>query len=164
MMLPIFALPTCLDQRRYKKGIDVIGSAIIQVGGPKGEELLKKHDANSLAVQVTYEPVAFARLLAKIAYGFTVAEFGLSKIEEAHVLPAILGKSDDVGRWVGCAADNRLAAGSHLHEIKLSVISGEIRGHVRLFAQFNAPEYLVIVGRMSEHSSAECELSSGSGV
>ena len=164
MMLPIFALPAYLDHRHYEKGIDCIGWVMIQVGGPPAQELGKKHRTESLAVTVTYRPVDFARLLAKIAYGFAVAAYDLSVIEEAYVLPAILGKSDDVGFWVGCASDKPLAPGNDLHEIRLSVINHEIRGHVRLFAEFNAPEYIVVVGRVSERWSAEHEPPTRSGV
>jgi len=149
MVLLIFALPAYLDQRHDKKGISITGSVTVQVGGPPAEELLKKHGASSLVLGVSYQPIAFARLLAKIAYGFAVAWLGLSMIEEDYVLPAILGKSDDVGRWVGCVTDNQLAAGKHLHEIKLLVTKGEIIERVRLFARFNALEYLVAVGRVS---------------
>lgn len=156
MMLPIFALPAGLDQRRYKKGIDLVGMVTIQVGSPPAQQVAKSLGTKTLAVSVTYQPVAFARLLAKIAYGFTVAVYGLNTIREAYVLPSIMGKSDDVGRWVGCSTNNSLAPSNDLHKIELSSINGEIHCNVRLFARFNAPEYSVIVGHVSEHSGTEC--------
>jgi len=148
MTLPIFELPAYLDKRSYEKGIDVSGVVTIQVGGPPLKQIAEKYDTDTLLLKATLQPVAFARLLAKIAYGFAVANYGLGMFEEVYVLPAILGESDDIGRWVGHPTDNLISAGKHLHEIKLSVTKGEILAHVRLFLPFNAPEYLVVVGRL----------------
>jgi hypothetical protein len=148
---PIFPLPAYIDQRHYQKGIDITGHMLRQVGGPPVKEITKRHDAESLSFKVTYQPIAFARLLAKIAYGFTVATYGLNMVQEAYVLPAILGQSDDIGRWVGCTANDSVTPGRDLHRINLKSINGEIHCNVRLFTIFNTPEYLVIVGRASEH-------------
>lgn len=106
MMLPLFKLPAYLDQRSYEKGIDlVVPPTVVQIGGPPIEQLAKRYNPQSISSRVKYQPVAFARLLAKIAYGFAVARFGLDKTQGAYVLPPIRGKSEDIGRWVGCAHD-----------------------------------------------------------
>lgn len=149
MILLQYKLPAYIDRRQYKSGIEVVGLVNIKVGGPPIEELARKHGAEKLAVSVTYSGDAFPRLLAKIAYGFAVTGLGLNMIETAYVLPAILGKADDIGRWVGCADKTRLP-GNDLHEVEALVINNEIRVHVRLFAAYKAPEYLVVVGRVPE--------------
>ena len=116
-------------------------------------------------MQFTYEPVgAFARMLAKIAYGFAVVAVGcdLTKIEQVHVLPAILGQSTDVGRWVGGSGGDEPSAVSDLHYVSLALNGDEIVVRVRLFARYNAPEYLVAVGRMpNEMSLSEVGLPEG---
>lgn len=157
MTLPIFALPAYLDQRQYDKGIHLHGVVTIQVGGPSAKKIAERYDTDTLSISSSYKPSAFARLLAKIAYGFSVAAYGMDMIENAYVLPAIRGQSDDIGRWVGCTGDNSLAKSNHLHEMKLVVINGEIHGRVRLLAQFGTPEYLVVVGQLSKYLSPKAK-------
>lgn len=97
------------------------------------------------------EPVKFARMLAKIALGFAVAVMGLEAFEEIFVRPAILGERDEVGMWVGCPDVPRLDAQKGLHDAAVFVRSDRlVIVGVRLFEEFSAPEYSVIVGRASE--------------
>lgn len=151
MTLPLFNLPAYSNGRSYNKGIDVSGVVMIQVGGLPPRQIAEKYKADSLIFQSENKYVAFARLLAKIAYGFAVATYGLDMIEKAYVLPAIRGELDDVGRWVGCPISSLISGGNQLHEIKLLVDKGEILAYIRLFLPFRAPEYLVIVGHVRDH-------------
>ena len=148
MILPLFKVPAFLDRRSYKQEINMTGIATIQVKGLSLGGVMKKYRTKRISFQVSYQPMAFARLLAKIAYGFAVAKFGLGKIKEAYVVPAILGETMDTGRWVGCAPVERLRGEKYLHVIGVVSIKGRIHAHVKLFAPFNAPEYLVVVGRL----------------
>ena len=101
-------------------------------------------------------------MLAKIAYGCAVMAVGcdLGRLEDVYVLPAILGEADDVGRWVG-GTNDRAAVVSDLHDVKFSVVDGDLLVNVRLFVQFNAPEYVVVVGRTSYKSVTELGLVEG---
>jgi len=149
MMLPLFKLPAYLDERPYERGIDlVVPPTVVQIGGPPIEEIGKKYRPQSISSRVKYQPTAFARLLAKIAYGFAVAEFGLDKIQEVYVLPAMKGESEDIGKWVGCANDIKIGIANSIHVIRISVLDHEILGRIKLFAQFDTPEYLVVVGSL----------------
>ncbi|TAJ30248.1 MAG: hypothetical protein EPO64_03310 [Nitrospirae bacterium] len=94
-----------------------------------------------------------AQLLAKIAYGFAVAKYGLGKIQVAYVVPGILEKEKNIGRWVGC--DRKLSRfldpGNEPHAIRIfRNKENDIIGRVRLFAEFETPEYIVNVGRLKE--------------
>ncbi len=148
--LPFFKLPAYIDHRHYEKGIDLCDQLWTVFGVSRIKEIATKYDADSLSIGITYKPVEFARLLAKIAYGFAVAHYGLNKIQEAYVLPAIRRELDDVGRWVGCKTTGLLGPGKNLHEIKLISVNEEIHCNLRLLSQLNTPEYLVIVGRASQ--------------
>lgn len=150
MILPISAPPAYLDGRPYEKGVTMTGVIGIQVGGPPLKELPEIYGTKTFSVTATWHGNCFERMLAKIAYGFAVARFGINNFEEVYVIPAILGKKDDVGRWVGCANDIRLDVGKYLHHIDLSVINREVIVRVKLFAIFNVPEYLVVVGHVSQ--------------
>lgn len=146
--LPFFKLPAYIDQRHYEKGIDLCGQPWTLVNVSRIKEIAEKYGAESLSISITYEPTKFARLLGKIAYGFAVAHYGLNTIQQAYILPAIMGQVDDVGRWVGCKTTDLLGPGKNLHEIKLISVNKEIHCNLRLLSQLNTPEYLVIVGRV----------------
>lgn len=150
MILPISEPPAYLDRRPYVKGTVIKGVIAVQVGGPPATELAKELRTKSLSVSVTWHGNCFKRLIAKIAYGFAVSNIGIGNIEEAYVIPAILGEKDDVGRWVGCANDVVLPVGKFLHHIDLAVTNYEIIVRVKLFSLFQVPEYLVVVGRVSK--------------
>lgn len=151
MILPISEFPAYLDGHPYKKGVNLIGATEIQVGGPPIKEILKRYGTKELSITATWHGNCFERMLAKIAYGFSVANLGMENLEEVYVLPAIMGQKDDVGRWVGAAKDIRLEIGKFLHHIELEIINEEIIVRIKLFALFNVPEYVVVVGRVAKH-------------
>jgi hypothetical protein len=147
LMMPEFNLPTYLDDRPYEKGIDLVGMVAAQIGGPTIDNFRKQYDKISIPVKFT--PVDFARLIAKIAYGYTVAKLGMDLIKDVYVIPAILGISDDIGRWVGCSLEWKLPPqNDDLHCVEYSVLNDEIYVRVRLFAHFDTPEYFVVVGHV----------------
>jgi hypothetical protein len=161
--MPHFEAPAYLDGRTDVR-LRSVGFTGVQIGGPPIEAVGKKLSAQSVSFTATFEPVgAFARMLAKIAYGCAVAAVGcdLRRFEDVYVLPAILGKADDVGRWVGGMGNHQPPPESDLHYIKFYVDDGDLRVHVRLFAQFSAPEYVVIVGRTPHKAVTELELLEG---
>lgn len=161
--MPHFEPPAYLDGRADER-LRCIGFTGVQLGGPDINQVGRNLSAESINLSAKFEPVgAFARLLAKIAYGCAVTTVGcdLSKFEEVYVLPAILGISDDVGRWVGGTGNEQLDPESDLHYVKLYVDEGVLRVHVRLFAQFAAPEYVVVVGRTRQKTVTELELPEG---
>lgn len=151
MILPISKFPAYLDGRPYEKGVTLIGAIEIQVGGSPIKEIIKRYGTKKLSITVTWHGNCFERMLAKIAYGFSVANLGMENIEEVYVLPAILGQKDDVGRWVGTAKDVHLDIGKFLHHIELAIINEEIIVRIKLFALYNVPEYLVVIGKVAKH-------------
>jgi hypothetical protein len=161
--MPHFAAPTYLDGRADDH-LRSIGFTGVQIGEPNIEDIGRRLSAQSVSFTAKFEPVgAFARMLAKIAYGCAVAAVGcdLSRFEDVYVLPAILGKSDDIGRWVGGMGNDQPPPESDLHYVKFYVHDGDLRVHVRLFARFNAPEYVVVVGRIPHRAVTELELPAG---
>jgi len=150
ILFPTFALPASLEKRDNIRGIDVNGLWTIQVSGPKVEQVAKELETKTLRFSPTFRGHSFPRLIAKIAYGVSVADFGLDGIETAYVLPAILGKSNDIGQWVGCDKEMHIKEPNYFHGVGRTVDNGEIIVRVRLFAQFGAPEYVVVVGRIAK--------------
>jgi hypothetical protein len=127
-----------------------------QVAGPPLVEVLpriaREHGYDYVGLRLDYEPIEFARVITKIAYGVTVLRLGLDAIDDAYVLPAILGDTKHVSKWVGCAASEPVVPTTGLHGFQLEIRDGEIHAFIRLFAQFDAPEYHVIVGRMKQRT------------
>jgi hypothetical protein len=94
---------------------------------------------------------AYAQLVAKIGYGLAVERVGLGGIEQAFVIPGILGKSNDLGRWVGCDGQKALSSKKHhLFATRFNITNGIITVRVKLFASADGTEYIVVVGRITD--------------
>ena len=150
--LPVFEPPAFLDGRNYKGGVEAHRMDFGWVGeGP--EEIAKLHNADDVIFKIS-KPLRFAtalaKLVAKIAYGYAVAQFGLAGIQQAFVIPAILGTQDDIGMWVGCDGQRIMGTTFNLWHTRLDVSQGIILGRVKLFAKADGTEYQVVVGRISE--------------
>jgi hypothetical protein len=145
--LPVFAPPAYMNQDSGSSLLRVVNARPIQVAGRPLAELHAKYGYEYTAIQLEYKPVAFARAVAKIAYAFAVLRLGLERITDRYVLPVVLGKTGGIGQWVGCDAGEPVGPSTGLHALTLQLTQNEIHMFVRLFAQFDAPEYHVIVGR-----------------
>lgn len=117
--------------------------------------LAEKYDADELKVDFDIYIEDFLRLIAKIAYCNTVWRYGLKNIEEVYVLPAILGQSNDIWNWVGGdGLQTILEATKHMNTDHLVATrfheNREIHARIKLFKKSETPEYIVIVGRLTE--------------
>jgi hypothetical protein len=148
-----FSRPAHLDTRPYTGGIDISGCRTIQVAGPDPKEVGRRLGAKGMRWVATYERHYLPRLIAKIAYTFLVSDVGLDGIDVAYVLPAILGQSQDIGRWVGCDEMEYITDPRLLHGVSQAIVNNEVITRVRLFASYRAPEYVVAVGRVREGAS-----------
>ena len=148
VIMPEFKLPGELDERPHEKKIVLIASSMSYAGKKSIRELARKYNATSIFATARYRGAhVFPRFLAKMAYGFAVAKIRLNKMQKIYVLPAILGKSEDIGRGDGCSHfDEHRTPGRFMHRLRLSLVNNKILVYVRLFEKFNMPEYLVVVG------------------
>lgn len=144
LMLEVYDPLAYVDKRPYKTGIGVRVGTV----GPAVERLQRLHDVfkiDSCSSTISLQGLTQARLLAKIALGFTVAAYGTRVIKNAYIRRAILGQSGDIGKWVGCTRQPPPATNA-LHEVRLGIRDNNIHAFIRLFARHGTPEYLVIVG------------------
>jgi hypothetical protein len=150
LFLPRFKKPACWDNREYTKGIDIVGMYIYQVDLPSLQQFAAETGVEKVIYTVTFNSygggLSFARLLAKIAYGFAVANYGNALIDNNYLTSAILGKSDDTGKWIGCMRESP-ARPNHLHYIELREIKNNIWAKLNLFAMFKdkVPEYAICI-------------------
>ena len=151
LLLPSFKDPAYIDKRKYEKGIDLNGLYQYQFNYPTFKDFGRDIGADSVSETVTFRGFkggfSFARLLAKIAYGFAIAHFGIIIYSDNYLLPSILGQTDTIGKWVG-SRNRQFNISDKLHEIILSVKDGDIYCYIRLYANLKGlgPEYIVVVG------------------
>ena len=149
LILPMFSLPGYLEGRPYSNGVSICGTELLSFGaGP----MAVAQGLGAKGVRAKYEVQAteFARLLAKIAYSFMVANNGLLPREESPLLPIILQAKDDAGAWVGSRSYQLDIEAEHpLHA--LAIAQGLHRGEpitlvrIKLFTNLGATGYEIVV-------------------
>jgi hypothetical protein len=146
MILPVFKPPAYVSKQPYDEGIEMTGyflnASVTHTGS-----IPKNGDIAEVAIYSLRWPEAWGRMFAKIAYAFAVAEYGLASFRPAdvYVLNAILGKTNDVGNWVGCT-DERVYGDEFNDQVAGAWIvdNNEVHVIVKLFAWLNSvPEYHV---------------------
>jgi hypothetical protein len=117
-----------------------------------GDEI-DRHVQRLAAGEIRFDMDAFARMLAKIAHSYAVAELGLDGIDP-ELPDLILGKNSDLASYlIGASPHYFPARRDRLsHQISLGLLPhGErqlVCVHIRLFATHNTPAYLVIAGEL----------------
>ena len=144
-----FLQPRCISNYGYDKGIYATGYSTHEANF---QEFREKYDVQNFSYSQDLGS-NFARLVAKIAYCAAVYKYGLDSFAEVNILPSIIGDKDDIGYWVGCPTDYKREADvppkeSCLHKIVIFEKNKQIAVTVRLFASFQTPEYLAIVGKL----------------
>jgi hypothetical protein len=146
LTLEVYSPPAYIDKRPYEKGIGVLSVVTLNPPVKLIQRLRSMFQIDSCSYTVNLQGLTQARLLAKIALGFAVAAYGPKVIEHAYIRQAILGQSEDIGKWVGCIGRPPQAP-NVLHEVKLGIDrDNNIHASIRLFARHGTPEYRVIVG------------------
>jgi hypothetical protein len=146
---PVFPVPGFLTGTIQAGAITAKGLHVVSFG-LSPEAVGRRFGATGIRVTVSQQPVEFAREIAKIAYAYAVAELGLDSFLEAYVVPAILGESQDVGRWVGTDPGLAERTVGVIHHLELTTNEAGIVGvRVTLFSDSQAPSYLVVVGRVA---------------
>jgi hypothetical protein len=124
----------------------------VHVGGPSLAEMATMLSAEAVQMKYTIRGHDFERMIAKIGLGVAVARYGVEAVEP-FATPAILGRRDDAGRWVGSPSDHIGEATNELHQAKVGDNGNEVFARVRLFACFGGPWYEVRVGALKCASS-----------
>jgi hypothetical protein len=158
-VIPLFDIgpPGKYHWEHHAEGLR-FGEARLKVFPIRSEEetrkLAEKYQADELQVKFKVYLEDFLKMIAKIAYCFAVARYGLNQIKEVYVLPAIIGKSNDIWHWVGGDGNQELFTVSRNivgnHVVSMGFVQGEIRVRLKLFKDAQTPEYYVIVGRISD--------------
>lgn len=98
--VPVLEPAGLLSGRSPSEGLRVC--AIEQICfGKLPHEFLRSNGAVGIKGKDTIDVNAFARMIAKIAYGIVVAEHGLFPRTETPLLPMILEGCSDASNWIG---------------------------------------------------------------
>jgi hypothetical protein len=132
---------------------------------PKGawemkiKRLRDREGASHIGLPVRYDDRAFARMIAKIAYGYAIAIFGMGCFAP-FILPPILNDKEQTGRFIGGFPNDKLPPDilaelpklDHLVSFRLWFHPGvrqmTLWANVRLFTSLisDAPTYTVMLG------------------
>lgn len=151
---PIFDQPTYLAPGR---------SELKWAGGITGSfgadpiEFGKKHGAQQVGLKVgPTDAIAFARLIAKIAYANAYAHSLLRRLKNGtELVQAIMKEPNTIGRFVGTVSAPYRKCLDLWHRISIHTIPEHrvLYSAVQLFANAGAPSYIVVLGTLREDAS-----------
>lgn len=135
---------------------------IVIFGKQETDDFIKKHHWDR-KTSFRAVPVEFARMLAKIAYSYTVAEIGLGSFQPAPlILDVIMSRTTNVSYVVGGEEKLPLPDPRGVHLLQM-ICEGDHKEaliiiNIRLFPAFETPSYYVVVGKFDfkqpEHVNA----------
>ena len=142
---PIFPPPGCLTGAPQSQGIST-ELKFLHLAGPSFEEVVRRHAADFAGARLNFSPLDFARTLAKIAFTAAVYVLGVAPFTKTPIRRVILGEDSSISHWVGSWTGEPQNEAKGLHAMKLRASGTDIHVVLRLFAQFGAPEYHVVLG------------------
>jgi hypothetical protein len=158
VLFPIFPRAGWAKGRAQSEALVVDQIPAVITFGKSPLEVMDRFGADQVSVDQPIPAVDFARLVAKTAYCYAVAKFGLDAFKNVGVLPAILGTAEDIGFWVGTFARERPSSPDPtlIHRLNIGVLSNSadpswdrmVTALVMLFANAPAPVYEVVVGSL----------------
>lgn len=155
---PVFRLPAVPDGRTYTGGIELTGLRHTSIDPKELARIARKYGAQRINNYFKYYE-EYARMLAKIAHAIMILTLGPAWFEEVYVIDAILGRRNDVGRWVGNDGQTLIDDDEqHGHTVKYQLVDGNVHVRIKLFDWASKNEHVVVVGRPKKEIIAEDEL------
>lgn len=115
--------------------------------GPTFEDVIAQYPGTEfVGARLRFHPELFARTLLKIAFCAAVHVIGIDALRQSPAREVILGHDRDVFRWVGSWTGEQMTTTDGLHQIIVRASGRDIHVFVRLFGQFGAPEYHIVLG------------------
>lgn len=158
--LPIFKAPAALDGRTYLDNVECISKDQFVLVERK-EDLAKRLGVDEVCPP-DFDPIIFARFVAKCSYGYAIEPYGVDAFESIYVRSEILGLTPDIGRWVGSPSAREFP-------IRQTPMSGGFKNlpdndvlvRIKLFPRFDGAEYVTIVGKMTQFHANQYRLIKG---
>ncbi len=126
------------------------------------DELIQKYNWDR-KLEVKMVPVEFARMLAKIAYSFAVAEVTLEGFTSfQQLIEVILNRSNNISYLIGGDWDIPAPDPAGFHHLGMTYTFRDgyvdVIVQIRLFPAFETPLYRVVVGRIDLNSQKQKQL------
>jgi hypothetical protein len=146
LQTPLFPAPGAVCGAPPRRGV-FANLDVLHVAGPSFKEVSAEYPgAEFVGMHTNFSPEDFARTVAKIAYCAAVFALGVGPFTNSPIKAVILGKDEDIGHWVGCWEREEINPPVGLHSMRVLCSGTDIHVVLRLFAQFGAPEYHVVLG------------------
>ena len=143
---PLFPAPGVVCGRPLRRGV-FANFDVLHLAGPSLKEASAEYPgAEFVGMHSNFSPEDFARTVAKIAYCIAVCALGVGPIRSSPIRPVILGQDNHIGHWVGCWEQEEVIPPAGLHGARVLCSGTDVHVILRLFAQFGAPEYHVVLG------------------
>jgi len=150
LFLPILAPARYLYGGVQKVGISVDGWECLFFG-MSPQDVGARLGITEMQISHEWDITSFGRMLAKIAFGFAVAQFGLDAVRGSEVLPIISGESDSLSELIGIGRlPSQDVPIGVVHRVKMTPFSHEdgrcaLVAQINLFAASGAGGYEVVV-------------------
>lgn len=158
--LPIFKAPAALDGRAFQSGIECISK----------DQFVLVEQRQNLAERLRVDEVCppdcdpniFARFVAKCSYGYAIERYGFTAFQSIYVRSAILGKTSDIGRWVGSPDTRELPIRNTPMSSGFTILNDDdVLVRIKLFPRFDGAEYVTVVGKMNRFHADQYRLIKG---
>ncbi len=153
---PLYLPTPRLSQPKAVTGDHTVNSASVKmdfmhVAGPSFESVSQKYpDVDFVGARLSFAPEEFARTLAKIAFCAGVYTLGLAPLRQSPIRQIVLGNDRDVWHWVGSWTGAQINEPKGLHAMQVRASGSVIHVILRIFAQFGAPEYHIVLGAVDQ--------------
>ena len=147
----VFDTPGYVDPS-YSKGVRVRGHQTF-IFGLRPEEVKARLGVEQISAPRQYAPTDFAKMTAKVGYAMAIAIGAIVPGRgRPEVVRSILGKVDEIGRWVGTIADPRVINPDLVHEVTVhrEEQNGFLFARVQYLTSVGSPIYGVILGELNE--------------
>jgi hypothetical protein len=146
---PLFPAPAVFWIREPVRGV-FANLDVIHIAGPSFKEASQRYPgAEFVGARTNFSAEDFARTLAKIGFCAAISALGVAAFPHTPIRKVILGTDPCIGHWVGGWHGEPVTPinqGLHAIQVRSSMPGSVIHAFVRLFAQFGAPEYHIVLG------------------
>jgi hypothetical protein len=150
LTLPIFSQPGIMVDRNSNGSFEC-SLLPVKFSEKSTFPLLKLFGFKKMWFTDKIKPVAFAKMLAKIAYGFLVCLEGKIPLDEVSVLPFIRGEKEDGDFWVGTSnieetsKEHGFIESIHCFPIRMKELTILDVVRIKILAHYKIVSYDVIV-------------------
>lgn len=143
---PLFAPPRSIGAEDTL-GLTLMGLATTSHGADPSIFLRNLNKDSMTLIPPKISPMAFARMIAKIGYGFAWISGMLDQIANPKELPeAIISSPDKLGKFISTKPEPYEIFPGILHRFNVFAGKGHFYAEVQLFAEAGAPTYFVALG------------------